>query len=322
MATKLVDTSIICAWLGVPLDQWPPDHYTLLGLSPGEKDSGRIEQQVQQRLEQVRRYQLTNPEPATEAMNRLAQAFVCLSDPQAKQAYDLALYGSMNVPIPPAFESPTAEQPVAETAADAEFLSLVEEQRPAGEAPSPVLEEPAPPEPPPVPDHARRGLGTRRAVYERIVRTRALLRLWERAEKSIGQPRKRLARPSEARELIDVMMAIRDQLKDFPKLLGEAGQPGYLVVSLARQTAVVPTFQTLLPSQRDALARDWSAGKKALQEHQTFLRRESRELRRKTLIGQGLRAARGFLNDHPAGWLVMLGLLALGIALLRHQFLD
>src|SRR4051794_17696124 len=96
MATKLVDTSVICAWLGIPLDQWPPDHYTLLGLAPGEKDCGRIEHQVQQRLEQVRRYQLANPEPATEAMNRLAQAFVCLSDPQAKQAYDQALYGSLN----------------------------------------------------------------------------------------------------------------------------------------------------------------------------------------------------------------------------------
>jgi hypothetical protein len=78
MIPKAVDTSVICSWLGIPPDQWPPDHYALLGLSPGEKDIDRIERQVQQRLEQVRRYQLTNPEPATEAMNRIAQAFVFL----------------------------------------------------------------------------------------------------------------------------------------------------------------------------------------------------------------------------------------------------
>src|SRR5215212_9450042 len=94
MTTKLVDTSVICAWLGIPLNQWPPDHYTLLGLPPGEQDADRIERQVQQRLEQVRRYQLANPEPATEAMNRIAQAFVCLTDPRARRAYNQSLFGS------------------------------------------------------------------------------------------------------------------------------------------------------------------------------------------------------------------------------------
>ena len=30
----------ICSWLGLPPDQgWPPDHYRLLGLEPGESDS-------------------------------------------------------------------------------------------------------------------------------------------------------------------------------------------------------------------------------------------------------------------------------------------
>ena len=320
MATKLVDTSVICAWLGVPLDQWPPDHYTLLGLAPREQNTTHIEQQVQLRLEQVRRYQLTNPDPATEAMNRLAQAFVCLTDPQAKQAYDQALYGSENAPAPAPVETAT-EQAVAETAADVEFLSLVEEKKPAEPPATPSPAEPVE-EPLVAPDHARRGLGTRRAIYERIVRTRALLRMWEQAGKYLGMAKKKLSRPSEARELIDVTSSIRDHLKDFPKLLGEAGQPGYLVVSLARQTAVVPTFQMLLPSQREALSRDWLTGKKALQEHQTFLRQESRALRRKTLVGKAMRAVRTFLNDHPAGWLVALGLLVIAIAVVRRQFID
>ncbi len=323
MTTKLADTSIICAWLGIPPDQWPPDHYTLLGLPPGEPDADRIERQVQQRLELVRRYQLASPEPATEAMNRLAQAYVCLTDPQARRAYDQALFGSnLPTPAPSAPVETATAQPVADTAADAGFLSLVEEQAPtpaASDAPPavPAAAKQAEAEPEP----SRRGLGTRRAIYERIVHTRALLRLWERGEKYLGQTKKRLSRPSEARELIELMTELREQVKQVP-LLGEAGQPGYLVVSLARQAAIVPTFQTLLPGQREALARDWIAGRKALQEHQKYLRQESRSLRRKTIAGQLVRAVRAFLNENPAGWLIVLALLAVVIALIRRQFLD
>ena len=78
----------IRAWLGLPAGNWPPDHYALLGLSPGEVDAARIEQHVHDRLAKLRCYQLSHPEQATEAMNRLAQAFMCLTDPKAKQAYD------------------------------------------------------------------------------------------------------------------------------------------------------------------------------------------------------------------------------------------
>src|SRR5262249_53759815 len=80
--------SAIFTWLGLPPGSWPPDHYTLLGLTPGESDVRRIEQHVDERMEGVRHYQLSQPEQATEAMNRLAQALICLTDPQAKKAYD------------------------------------------------------------------------------------------------------------------------------------------------------------------------------------------------------------------------------------------
>src|SRR5437016_14590192 len=80
----------IYTWLGLPAGAWPPDHYTLLGLSPGERDVARIEQHVHDRLAKLRCYQLSHPDQATEAMNRLAQAFLCLTDPAAKKAYDQA----------------------------------------------------------------------------------------------------------------------------------------------------------------------------------------------------------------------------------------
>src|SRR5205807_1945939 len=117
---------LIRVWLGLPSPTWPPDHYTLLGLEPGEADPALIEQRVHERLERVRRYQLAHPELVTEAMNRLAQAFVCLTDPVAKQTYDRALLpGSPSRapdPLPPPVPSeaeaaspppgvPTAEAP-------------------------------------------------------------------------------------------------------------------------------------------------------------------------------------------------------------------
>ena len=62
-------------------------------------------------------------------------------------------------------------------------------------------------------------------------------------------------------------------------LMGQAGQPGYLVVALARQQMIVPTLQTLLPSQREALARDWQAGHALLRSIRQFLRQELRVVR-------------------------------------------
>src|SRR5947208_11988874 len=78
----------ICQILGVSAEAWPPDHYALLGLKRGERDRQLIEQRVHQRMQQLRSYQLSYPDQATEAMNRLAQAYGCLTDPAARRAYD------------------------------------------------------------------------------------------------------------------------------------------------------------------------------------------------------------------------------------------
>jgi hypothetical protein len=81
-------------------------------------------------------------------------------------------------------------------------------------------------------------------------------------------------------------------------------------------------FQTLLTSQREALARDWEAGKQALRDYQQDLRREIKFLRRKSLLYLMIRAARTFMNEHPAGLLLLLSLLALAVVTLRPMFTD
>ncbi len=380
---------IICQWLGFSPDLWPPDHYTLLGLAAGETDVDLIEHRVQERLEAVRRYQLANPEPATEAMNRLAQAFACLTDRQAKRAYDRQLLGSEAVEADPA-PAPAQKSPASAPPALSEAETWVENGLRSGfrrtsmatqrtqldlpvsdpsrdtptESPRVVLwqDRDAPPpsisaplyEPPPVnveplevpPEEenvvevtpvekeataldaivaaaqtsrrATRGLGTKRALYYRLTRTRALLHAWEAVGEYLGQPQRRLNRPSEARRLIGQLNTIRQLLASFPPLLGEAGQPGYLVVSLARQQVIVPTFQSLLPSQREALARDWNAAQRLLLAHKDFLRQEIRALRRKPFLSRLMRPVLSFLDEHPVGLLVCLGLVALGIAAMRE----
>src|SRR5262249_42430798 len=92
---------------------------------------------------------------------------------------------------------------------------------------------------------ARRGLGAKGALYHRIAPTRPLLAAWTEAGRYLSQPTQRLAQSSEAKEMITQLTRIRDLLRDFPPLLGGAGQPGYLVASLARQPLIVPTFQML-----------------------------------------------------------------------------
>jgi hypothetical protein len=395
----------ISSWLGLPPGSWPPDHYTLLGLTPGEGDLKRIEQQVHERLARVRQQQLANPEPATEAMNRIAQAFVCLTDAKAKQAYDAQLLGrqppleALPAPeaeaelVPAANEPPLAlavedsADPLAwlfgpwngmagqapapprkddtqvildptRTGVEAPVPTVIEWQPGNGQAPpvppavrvaAPLAPEPpptvlipepvatppaapAPPAPPLEPEpvdplvrlarkstRARRGLGTKRALYNRIARTRELLGAWEQIGKYI-KARQRLTRRSEASDLVRQLGTIREALQEFPPLLGEAGQPGYLVIALARQQTIVQTFQALLPSQREILNRDWESGHTLLTAHRQFLRQELRTLRKRTFVGRAFRVVEAAVDEHPGMILLALAMVALALALWRTLF--
>jgi hypothetical protein len=412
---------VIFTWLGLPPVGWPPDHYQLLGLNQGESDVQRIEQEVHQRMERVRRYQLSHPEQATEVMNRLAQALVCLTDPKGKKAYDAflgigvsaaeksrpaaAVVFSRLLPVrsragtatpsapavltrpengqssfPPAplpevarslpqtplpqgvngdkTSSPATPPPsrgrdgrsesgsrtvldldtktvppvAPAQAAENEPEEPVALPEPAnGQAPAPVangatpssailVSAPADPvfETARTSPAAKRGLGTKRALYTRIAHTRQLLRAWEQAGKYLGQPKRRLTRPAEETFLVNQLDAIRDLLEDFPAFLGQPGQPGQHVAAISRQQLVLQTFKMLDGHQREALARDWRAGRTLLTSHRQFLRQELRALRKRTVWGRTTRAVRALINDHPGYVILALGLLALIVALFHY----
>ncbi len=364
-----MDHELITQWLGLPPAQWPPDHYALLGLSPGESDLARIEQQVHERMQRVRSYQLANPEAATEAMNRLAQALNCLTHPASKQEYDATLPGlkpgSGTFPRPPVVVKtaalpvraaepartapvrPPVSSPAANTVLDFDTARTPSPDQVTGPAPGvptppPVRVNGTRPTPPPatlrkaaptpilesVPvdpifetarssPAARRGLGTKRALYRRIVQTRHLLRAWDLAGRYLGRPKRALTRPSEEKDLVEQLAAIDELLADFPPILGQPGQPGHHVVALARREAVVQAFGMYDPPQREVLAKDWMAGRTLLASHRQFLRQELRSLRKKTWWGRTIRMVRASLNEHPGYVLLGVGVVALLIALVN-----
>src|SRR5262249_24516763 len=86
-----MSAELICSTLGLPVDRWPPDHYELLALPRGPADAAGVEAHVLDRMERLRRLQLAHPDAVTDAMNRLAQALVCLTDPTLKRDYDVGL---------------------------------------------------------------------------------------------------------------------------------------------------------------------------------------------------------------------------------------
>jgi hypothetical protein len=328
-------SDLICEWLGLPAGSWPPDHYHLLGLAPGESDAHLIEQRVQQRLESVRGYQMKHPEQATEAMNRLAQAYVCLTEPASKRAYDAATLGAgaaVGVAEPTHLPSPPPD------AFAWLFGPALTRSRSPSSTPPPLarLSPLAPPKSPqPVESTelidpviaaaqqsatARRGLGTKRALYTRVVATRRFLSFWVELGKYIESPTRRVSRSGDGPELNRLFQEMVRLRRRFPRLIGAAGQPGYLVVVLAEQEKAGKSIRALDESQRGALSRDWSAGLKLLTAHRDFLRQEIRAMHKRSFKDRMKRAAYAVLTDQPATTFILLLLLALNIALWRSDF--
>jgi hypothetical protein len=162
---------------------------------------------------------------------------------------------------------------------------------------------------------ARRGLSTRRDLYVRTVRTRRLLRAWDRLGAFVAPPGRPLAR-GEGSQLNRVLQELIGLLERFP-LMGEAGQPGYLASMLAHQEQVPQRFRALEAGQREALARDWEAGRKLLTAHLAFVRREIRAARRRGWRARLARLTYAALTDLPVAVLLLLALLAIGAALWR-----
>ena len=305
---------LICSWLRLPPGTWPPDHYALLGLANSEADRNVIEERVHQRMEWVRPYQLTHPELATEAMNRLAQALVCLTDPAAKKAYDAVLSQGQSSSAP----SISAEtfKPTDSFAWLLRELSRTQALNQAPPGTTPRQAEPATVfaemKLPPLKPTSRQS--AKRALYEYTRRTRRLLWSWEQAGRFLRDPVRAPNTSAEQTEFVGHLQAIRELLRDYLPVLGEVDQPGSLVLALARQPMVGVMLPTLLPSQRESLARDWMAGRALLQSYRQSLRQELRSLRPSSRRKRAVRRMRITLINQLDVLLLAGALLVLNLA--------
>jgi len=334
-----MNSKILCNWLGI-LD-WPPDHYSLLGLKPGEEDAARIEHQVHERMAKLRCYQCSYPEEATEGMNRLAQAFICLTDALSKPrrsengkngqsgqatlcvavADTQPLLPSLkNIEVdwknaPPPVRMVTEQSGPAKTATTAQSSPASVSTTPAAPLAEPTASIGAP-----ALEHteALRGLGTLPALIERINQTRKFILAWNQAGKYLSNPGKKLTRPAEDAELTRRLNKVFELTADFPKIVGHPGQPGYRVVAMARLEMTAQMFKMLDPTQRECMARDWEAGYRVLLCHRRFLHAQFKHLRSRGPVSLVLKAIRGALNDHPV-WVSVAVLLTVGLCILLYR---
>jgi len=328
-----MNSKILCNWLGIM--DWPPDHYALLGLKPGEGNASCIEQHVQERMAKLRCYQLSYPDEATEGMNRVAQAFICLTDALAKAP---ALEKKNGEPAKKGILVSAGETRQLTTAGDKTDVDWKKTPPPVRIGPdqsgiSKGLVVPSPPakaktdldksassHPAPIDfgsesSEPRRGLGTLPALIERIHQTRQFLIAWKKAGKFLSKPGKTINKSSEEATFTHRLNHLFELNADFPKIIGHPGQPGYRVLAMARLEMTVQMFAVMDMTQRENLARDWDAGYRVLLAYRRFLHVQFKLLRRGGPVSLVWKGVRGAINDHPL-WVTAAVLLCVAVCVL------
>ena len=345
----------LCTWLNLPATPWPPDHYALLGLSTGQGSADEIEQRVLERMDKLRQHQLVHPDLVTEGMNLLAQALICLNDPEARREYergpvapdiplddeidrDIPIVQTMEIPAAPPRPSrptkvaelvdPPPENQIPyrlEALPDILLPSLVEEPLSLPDEDEiddePRAEKDSLPllEPAELPPIRRIDLirEEHRKIYAEIVRFRRVLEVWERLRVYLDDPDKMFSRRTETVAFMVCLSDLRPLLPTVADAIGDTGQPGHLVGVLARQQLVVEMFRSLLPSQRDALAQDCRRAHYFLVERCKLLREDIRRRTAKNFARRVMRPAFRQVFHRPEWAFLALGVAALVVAFVR-----
>ncbi|VTS01025.1 hypothetical protein [Tuwongella immobilis] len=335
-------------WLGLPDVPWPPDHFTLLGLSPAITDAATIELHTLERMDRLRAYQLPYPELVTLAMNRLAMAMMELSDAGSR-----AGYAAQHTPPPVASPVPDSRRVSTATPAPAptplasasgkspewrndvpmpEAIPLAE-SAPHALADSPPTRNAAPDAPKaspsvaesPIANRRHRHLqsqrdephsrAARRRVIARLVGIRRIVIAWRAIEPILQHPELDSAQAFEIRVWLNQFRQLSDAITLSIEPFATPGQPGSLVTALLRQPVPVALLQGMLPSQRDQLAADWRKGHRWLTERYRELRAEAESfqpptaLRRLAAIVREIERSPGYLLMLLAGMALLMGLI-------------
>jgi hypothetical protein len=157
-------------------------------------------------------------------------------------------------------------------------------------------------------------------LYRRRVALRRLRSAWDSVGHCLADADRPFASRAELVELIQNLglLGLLTAQNGTP-LSAAAGQPGALVLGLTRQPILATRLHDLSPTYRRALAGDWAAGHAKLWSAEHDIRRDlgSHPLRRGRR--QLRRLGRWVLVEHLDLTLVLTGLAALGVALIRSR---
>jgi hypothetical protein len=160
-------------------------------------------------------------------------------------------------------------------------------------------------------------LSPTREVYAELARVRKVLRVWERARPYLADTERTFTRRTDSVALMGCLAELRPLLPTVTDLIGQPNKPGGIVAALARQRLGFDTFRSLLPSQREALAKDFRAAHYRLSGYYDDLRDE---VRRRTEKGFGRRVwaptVRHLIN-YPEWALIPIGMVLLAVAAVR-----
>jgi hypothetical protein len=297
-----MEKDLICRWLDLPAGSWPPDHYTLLGFERGAQDLARAEVLVQERMQRVRPFQLTHPELATEAMNRLAQAWLCLTNVEERAVYDVQLFQDADRVETPQPESLAAEPDIPPAESPVPSPTEQVQSRPEPTA-RPLLPAPALPLP-----------RNRRAFLHAVAEVRRAAMAWDAVGPYLMAPESLENRPAEIREFTRRMQALAALVRGDGLPLGLSGKVGEQVMTLARQQSIFPVLRTFSPEQKSSLALDWKAGRDWLRSWRGSLHEAIPQIQGRASLPRVWRRLGRFYLDHAATFLFLAGWLALDLS--------
>jgi hypothetical protein len=270
-----MDTNLLRSWLDLPPGPWPPDDRALLGLPAGPVDAADAERRALALMGRLRPHQLVHPELVTEGMNRLAQALLAVTataaappPPVPTATAPRPIAPEIN-PGPPlatvvSLEPEPVPAVVLESAADYAPTAAVPHPRAKvprplpGPRPTPL---PIPLTVSPTPDFVGPRSEDRRAAYRELAGLRNLLRAWDRLRPTLADPSVGLATPGEVFEFLEGVRAVRDAAIHPGLDPGLVRETAPSVAAVIRQPLPLAVFRSLVPAQRQALARDWAAAR-------------------------------------------------------------
>lgn len=313
-----MNTDLLTSWLGLPPGTWPPDDRTLLGLGSGPIDSARVEERALTQMDRLRPYQLLHPELVTEGMNQLARAMIALttSNPSARPDPGPLLTLELAPPTDTVLGPTVARSPRIHSATAIELPAVIDAEIVEAEAVDDSGLRPGPVPTMPVSrgraSTPKRTADSRRSAYAERARLRRLRRAWLQLQPSFGDPANPVASPAEVCTFLETVA----KLRAFAELWEPP--PRNRVSIILGQSAPLAVFRTLIPSQRSALARDWSRYLASIDEQLSETRTWLNSTRPRSGLG-GLGQFAGRVFTSPELLLVLMSALAVAIALLRHS---